>query len=230
MFVIQQLKNQINLKFWVMLVCLVSSAFFFAEILDDVFFDPLESDYEVYAFDQGIGDFIRSFRTPVLTEVMRDMTALGSVSVIATFFLIFLTVLLNFRDYQGIIFMSILLAGGGIIPMTLKLLFGRERPSENEFLVLVHDLSFPSGHAFGSTVAYLGFAYYASRFVQKTHQGLFFYLLAILIIGIICVSRIYLGVHYPTDVLAGFSGGAIWALVAMMIHEKVRENIPRKTL
>ncbi len=209
-----------------MLLGILLSVFLFEEIVDDVFFDPLEGDNEVQIFDQSISQWVAKLRAPLLTKAMVDLTALGSISVIATIYLIFISVLLSFRDYKGAFFITIVLAGAGLWPALLKLYFLRERPEQSEWLVDVSDYSFPSGHSFGAAATYIGFAFYASQYARGWIQELFFYFLGILLGVLVGLSRIYLGVHYPTDVLAGFFGGMIWGLAAsltyLILHLKLK--------
>src|SRR5690606_32446059 len=119
----------------------------------------------------------------------------------------------SYRDFKGIIFLSVVLGGAGLWPTLLKPYFGRERPSETDQLVTTVDLSFPSGHTFGATAVYIALAFYVAQYARTWAHEVFFYYLALVLIVLVGTSRIYLGVHYPTDILAGLSGGAAWALL-----------------
>ena len=207
------------IRFWILIGLVIVALLCFEEVVDDVFHDPLEGDFEAQHFDRDLAQIAQGQRTVQRTQVMTDLTALGSVSVISTLFLIFVSLLLSFRDFRGIAFISIVLAGGGLWPTFLKPLFNRQRPPDLEWLGHVSDLSFPSGHSFGSAAAYLGFAYYASLYAKTWTHECFFYLLGILLAATVGVSRIYLGVHFPTDVLAGLAGGVAWSLFAAAAYE-----------
>lgn len=230
-FTIQQIKKFIKHKrfrAWLMILGICFALICFEEVVDDVFHDPQEGDYEAQTFDRSISETAKAWRTPALNQVMTDLTALGSVSVIVTLFVIFMSLLISFRDLKGIAFVSFVLAGAGLWPTLLKLYFNRGRPADTEWLAQVNDLSFPSGHSFGAAAAYIGFAYYASLYAKNwRHEG-FFYILGALLAAIVGLSRIYLGVHYPTDVLAGLSGGVAWGLFASAVYElffrRPREN------
>lgn len=220
-----------RLRFWLMLAGVFLSVFAFAEVVDDVFDDPKEGDYESHYFDKSIAQFLSGFRTDPLNQVMTDITALGSVTVILMLALIFISVLASFRDWKGIAFISVVLAGGGLWPLFLKTYFSRVRPDQADWLVKVSDLSFPSGHSFGAAAAYIGLAYYASRYARSWSHELFFFLLGGVLAVLVGVSRIYLGVHFPTDVLAGLAGGVAWGLTSSAIFEFVsKANAEEKRL
>lgn len=191
----------------------------FEEVVDDVFYDPLEGDFESRVFDQSITTWIQTFRTPKLTQIMTDMTALGSVSVIATLSVILISVVCMLRDFKGLTWLTVVLSGSGILPLLLKPMFGRDRPEASGRLVNVTDLSFPSGHSFGAAGVYIALAYYAGRYASTASQSFFFYFLGAVLISFVGLSRIYLGVHYPTDVLGGLSAGAAWGFFAAACHE-----------
>lgn len=191
----------------------------FEEVVDDVFWDPAEGDYEVHEFDRAISVWVASFRSPDVTKITTDLTALGSVSVIVTLFVTLASILITFRDVRRLVFLTCLLAGAGAWPALLKTYFGRARPGAAEHLVHVSDLSFPSGHSFGAAALYIGLAYCAGQYARTWPQELYFYILGGLLCALVGVTRIYLGVHYPTDVLAGLSGGVAWGLAASAVCE-----------
>lgn len=143
---------------------------------------------------------------------MTDLTALGSVSVVLTMFVVLASVLVSYRDYRGLVYLSVVLLGAGLWPTLLKTYYRRPRPVEIEHLVTVTDFSFPSGHAFGAASVYIALAFYAAKYAKSWHQELFFYILGGALITVVGTSRIYLGVHYPTDVIAGVAAGSAWGL------------------
>lgn len=202
-----------------MIAGIVFALWGFEEVADDVFLDPLEGDHEARVFDAAIARFAAGFRGERLTQAMTDLTALGSVSVIATLFVIFAAVLVSFRDRRGIVFISVVLAGAGAWPLILKPLFARARPVPADWLVPVGEFSFPSGHAFGAAAAYVGFAYYATTYARTRAQEIFFHVLGAALAALVGISRIYLGVHFPTDVLAGLCGGLAWGLLVSCLFE-----------
>jgi undecaprenyl-diphosphatase len=191
----------------------------FGEVADDVFRDPLEGDAGAHAFDRAISGWIIGFRSLRLTQVMTDLTALGSFTVMLTLFVVLVSVLASYRDFKGLGYLSVVLLGAGAWPFLLKPVFGRPRPDPAGQLAYVADLSFPSGHSFAAASVYIALAYYSAQYTRSWGQEVFFYGLGATVILAVGVSRIYLGMHYPTDVLAGLSGGAAWALLASAVFE-----------
>lgn len=200
-----------SLRLWLMLAISCVLAYSFFEIVDDVFSDPLEGDMESHEFDEAVSRFLAQFRSERLTQVAIDLTALGSVSVLTVFAILAYAAVIGARDTTGFAHLSIALLGAALWPQVLKPLYGRERPDVIDQLVPVADLSFPSGHAFGAAAAYATFAYLCARYTQKHGAEIFAYGFAALVITVIGLTRIYLGVHYATDVLAGFAAGGAWA-------------------
>lgn len=198
-------------RLWLMLFAASLFAYFFFEIVDDVFSDPLEGDNETHEFDAAVAQFFMQFRSDRLTQVAIDLTALGSVSVLLVFGLLAYAVIVGTRDFIGFLHLSVALLGALVWPVILKPYFGRDRPALADQLVTVGDLSFPSGHAFGAAAAYATFAFFCARFLHARSAEIFCYLFAFAIICVVGVTRIYLGVHYTSDVLAGLTAGGAWA-------------------
>lgn len=207
-------------RFYILLFFMILAIVGFEEVADDVFLDPSEGDFEAQQLDSSISNLARSFRAEHLNQVMTDLTSLGSVSVLTTLFLILATVVYFYRDYVGLGYLALIFVGSGVWPSLLKLYFKRERPLLEDHLVRVLDYSFPSGHSFGAAAIYIGLSFYVARFAHSRAQELTYYFLGLLLISIVGVSRIYLGVHFATDVLAGICGGAVWGLFLSLIYER----------
>lgn len=215
------------LRIWLMVIGILFSLLAFEEIVDDVFYDPKEGDLDSKHFDKSIMNFVASLRSPLVNQMMTDLTALGSVSVVLMLFLVLASVLYSYRDFKGIIYLTSVLTGAALWPFVLKPYFARVRPEEIERLVNVTDMSFPSGHSFGAAAVYIGLAFYSAQYARTWAQEVFFYILGTLLIVVVGVSRIFLGVHYPTDVLAGISGGVAWGLIVSVVYETLRVRMLR---
>lgn len=198
---------------------LLLSLMVFEEIADDIFADPKEGDWEAINFDHGVMKLLAGLRSPRLNQVMIDFTALGSLSVIGLLILLMLPMLIAHRDWRGLIFLSVSAAGTATIPWVLKEIFARPRPESKAMLTQVETLSFPSGHAFAASVLYLSLAYLAARQLERLSLEILYYFLASLVIVTVAFSRIYLGVHYPSDVVGGLSSGLAWFLFTVLVME-----------
>jgi undecaprenyl-diphosphatase len=179
---------------------------------------------ETQAFDRAVllamrtpGHPAEPWGPPWLTEVVRDYTALGGVGLLT-----FMTMaVLGFLLLQGkprVTLMVVLTVGGGMLLSTLlKRGFARPRPDLVPHGVLVHTASFPSGHAMLSAVVYLTLGALLARVQPQRRLKMYVLTLAVVLTVLVGLSRIYLGVHWPTDVLAGWLAGAAWALLAWCV-------------
>ena len=114
--------------------------------------------------------------------------------------------------------------GGSIAGTLLKQIFGRERPEVVPHLVQVDSLSFPSGHAFNSAIVYLTLGALLARTEQRRAAKVYILACAFLLAVIIGFSRVYLGVHYPSDVVAGWCAGAAWAAASATLARRLQHR------
>lgn len=181
-----------------------------------------------HAFDT---DILLAFRTPGdtgdplgplwLEEAMRDLTALGSTTVLVFIVLsVFLYLMLAGRT-QAALFILASVAGGQLLSSLLKLGVDRPRPDLVSHLAEVYTLSFPSGHAMLSAVTYLTLGSLLARVLPG--RVLKTYVLAVAVIAtlLVGVSRVYLGVHWPSDVLAGWCAGSAWAMLCWLVSRRL---------
>ncbi|MEG8033038.1 phosphatase PAP2 family protein [Sphingomonas aurantiaca] len=115
--------------------------------------------------------------------------------------------------------------GGNIVVELVKLHVARPRPDIVEHLVAVTHMSFPSGHSANSAIVYLTLAGLASQVTEHRATRAYLLVVAILLVGAIGCSRVYLGVHWPSDVLAGWSFGTLWALAWWLATARARRAI-----
>ncbi|MDQ6436232.1 phosphatase PAP2 family protein [Mesorhizobium sp. LHD-90] len=185
-------------------------------------------DTEPHGFDRAI---LLAFRAPAnpadpigplwAEEAVRDLTALGSASVLifltaATIFYLLLT-----GRRAAALFVLVAVAGGQLLSSLLKLGVDRPRPDLVPHLAEVYTLSFPSGHAMLSAVTYLTLGALAARVAPNRATGIYLLSLAILATFLVGASRVYLGVHWPSDVLAGWCAGAAWAMLCWLVAQWV---------
>ena len=176
------------------------------------------------AFDRYLSLALRSSvdpRQPVgqawVHEAARDVTSLGSIIVvlITTAAIAGYLFLAHSAGLAGLILLSVL--GGIGLNSLLKHVFARPRPNFIIPMARVFTTSFPSGHAMLSATAYLTIGALLSRAAPSETLSLYFMSLAVFMTVLIGFSRIYLGVHYPTDVLAGWCVGASWAALCSLL-------------
>ncbi len=152
-------------------------------------------------------------------EAMRDLTALGGAT-----WLIFLTAaaaggLALMRQGRSALLVLAAVAGGQILSHTTKGFFDRPRPDLVSHEAYVHTASFPSGHSMMAAVTYLTLAVMLARATPSRRLKAYYVSLAALLTVAVGVSRVYLGVHWPSDVLAGWMIGAAWALLCYTVAE-----------
>ncbi|MEG4986249.1 phosphatase PAP2 family protein [Microcoleus sp. BR0-C5] len=187
----------------------------FATIAEDVL------EKESYTFDTSILLALRELHTPLRDQIMLGFTFLGEPKLLLVICLSLGIVLLarNHRSEAA----TIALAGGGAIGLNLllKKLFARDRPQLWERVVNVTFYSFPSGHAMISMVIYGLLGYFLGARFPKQRWSI--YSLTVVLISAIGLSRLYLGVHWPTDVIAGYTAGLVWLITCIITLEIWKE-------
>jgi undecaprenyl-diphosphatase len=152
-------------------------------------------------------------------ESVRDATALGSASVLVLMTALILGYLCLCRRYRIALLIAAATAGGEILNTVLKNAFERARPEATLHIVKVTSTSFPSGHAMAASIFYLTVGALLARMAKRRREKTYLMMTALLLTGITAFSRVYLGVHYPTDVLAGWSAGTAWALLCWFVAD-----------
>lgn len=152
-----------------------------------------------------------------LLEAAQDITALGGHTVLIIVILSAVGYLALERRQGAMWLVAVAAGGGGLLSTAMKYLFARGRPDVVPHLVAVASPSFPSGHSMLAAVIYLTLGALLARFAARRRAKAYFLTVAIIVTFLVGSSRIYLGVHYPTDVLAGWCAGLAWALVCWLV-------------
>lgn len=170
-------------------------------------------------FDDAVMRWIGHHQYPALQSVMLEITALGTGTVVAMIVFVAGMFLWLNRHRHSAVLLVVATLGGLVLDALLKIGFNRPRPQIFTWGTRVVSSSFPSGHAMSSIVVYGTVAYLAARLQQNFASRAATMIFAGVIIIAISSSRLYLGVHYPSDVLAGLIIGLAWAAFCMAVLE-----------
>ena len=197
----------------------------FAEIADEV------TEGESRTFDEGV---MRAFRTagdlndpigPNWFEIaMKDVTSLGGASVLTLMTVLVVGYLIVTGKRHNAVLVAVAVIGGALLSHFLKLGFDRPRPDLVAKLVEVRTLSFPSGHAMLSAATYLTLGAILASVQKRRRDAAYVLGAAVLLTLVIGTSRTYLGVHWPTDVLAGWCVGGAWAGLCWLVAEWLQDR------
>jgi undecaprenyl-diphosphatase len=200
------------------LLLLVTLLYAFVQIADEV------REQETVSFDTAI---LQWFRNPSNMEHTKgphwlqtaalDVTALGGTTVLIFVVLVTLGFLWIAKKRKAFFLVAAAAIGGQVFNSVLKEFFSRPRPSVVPHLAEVHSSSFPSGHSMMSAVIYLTLGALISRLVAGSMLRAYIMGVALFLTLAVGLTRVFLGVHYPTDVLAGWSAGLSWALICLLV-------------
>lgn len=205
----------LELTFAVLLLVVLTLAFI--TLAGEVEAKPFSIDERILLALREPGNPSEPIGGHALTTMMRDVTALGSGTVMGLFSVAFVGyLLLTHRPGAALLVVAAVL-GGWLLNDTLKQVFDRPRPTIVPHLMSASNLGFPSGHSTIAAVFYPTIAGLTGRLVEK--RRLRFYLMTLAILGSLLIgfSRVYLGVHYPSDVLGGLAVGFAWALACGIV-------------
>jgi undecaprenyl-diphosphatase len=199
------------------LLVLGLAALAFSNIADEVV------EGETHGVDQAVLDALRVNGQPKLLvgpnwlhTSANDVTALGSLTNLTLIVLLVVALMACLRRWSAAVLVLVGAGGGLALSQGLKALFGRERPDMAYRTVEAVNASFPSGHAMMSAVVFLTLGALATRFTHRRRIKTLALGSAVLLSLLVGISRIYLGVHWSTDVLAGWCLGAAWAMACWL--------------
>ena len=227
----------LEIKTLLIVLVLAGAAWIFAAIAEDV------AEGETRSFDETLllamrepGDTADPIGPRWLEEAARDITALGGVAVLVIVTLSSAAYMLMTRRPRMALLLVGSVVGAEILNSVLKVGFARPRPELVAHQALVFTASFPSGHSVMSAATYLTLGALLAQIQSRHREKVFLLGLAITLTLLVGLSRVYLGVHWPTDVLAGWALGAAWAAMiwvmarmlqrAGLIHRSSETEIP----
>jgi undecaprenyl-diphosphatase len=196
----------------------------------------MTTDAAPFGFDRVILLFFRTPGDPAQTvgpgwvrHAMIALTAMGDGTILTTVVAVVAGLLMVRRLWLTAALVIVATASGALLAAQAKFWFLRPRPEIVPHLVDVGGLSFPSGHATNSAIVYLTLAGLVSQVEHGRAVRRYLLIVATLLVGAIGISRVFLGVHWPSDVLAGWSFGTLWALAWWWIAARLRRGRPSLT-
>lgn len=168
-------------------------------------------DELIGSIDEYVLNFMVKNRHPQINGVAIDLTALGSATALTIMTIFLCTFLIQVKKINLALQFFISIAGSSVLTSALKFYFERSRPDKILRLVEVQGFSYPSGHSLSSAAAYFTIGIFASEFIKGTLNRGILWTLTLGLISLIGITRLYLGVHYVSDVLAGILIGIAWA-------------------
>ena len=200
----------------------LSALLLFAWIAEEM----LEGD--TAQFDLRVTTLVHRHSTGQLTTLMKALTVLGSSLVMAPLAILTLVICYFKRDFDALKTLATTFAGALLFELLLKPAFHRARPVPFFDLPVPASFSFPSGHALFSFCFFATLAALLSARVTRPAAKFAVWLIALLLSLGIGFSRIYLGVHYPSDVLAGYAAGVVWVATVKFVNDLHHKNVQRE--
>ena len=157
-----------------------------------------------------------------LHEMMRDLTALGGIIVLTFITLGVVFYMAALKKYGQALYIACAVGSGVLLSNLLKIGFDRPRPDLVPHNSITYMASFPSGHSLMAAVVYLTLGVLLVETQKSIRIKIYILGFMIFLAVIIGISRLYLGVHWPSDVLAGWLAGGAWALLAWLINQRIK--------
>lgn len=199
----------------------------FLEIATEVF---EHDDVRVHAFDVAALETIARHRIGWLNGVALDLTALGSTTIVTLLTVCGAVGLWMADDRRGSLQVALAAVGAGVFSSILKVLFGRARPDSLVSLFQASGFSFPSGHTTAAAAVYVTFAVVLSRHVRAKRGRVAIIALSTMVVTAVGASRMYLGVHFPSDVAGGLALGMGWACLLTGAYALREVEAPLQTV
>ena len=219
----KKLKRTLSLSLSIGLATAIVTLIFFGWLADEA----LEGDAR--AFDDATRAAVHQLASPLLTAIMRGLSFVGS-TIALSVGTVFVVIRFAMRKWtrEARLF-AITMIGAGLLNITLKLAFKRPRPAPFFNLSPPESYSFPSGHSLTSAVFFGALAAILTARIKSRRVRAAIWIVCTAMFLLIGLSRIYLGVHYTTDVIAGFAAALIWILVVRFVEMQLARRRRRKS-
>ncbi len=206
-------KSAVRLGLAVVLTCLAVTAWLTRGVVGG----------RLQPLDDAVVQWFQQHHRHALDEMMIELTALGGHTVLGLFVFVGVTLLVLCGNWRRAVFLFLTVTGATVLTFVAKELVDRPRPTVGPPLLTPESESFPSGHAFVSMTVYLTFAWFVSPLLPTAAARRFMATAAVVLPLSIGVSRLYLGVHYLTDVVAGWFAGLAWVTACWLLWLLTRE-------
>ncbi len=213
---IGSLRLALGLELLIGFIIAIAAVFFFGWLVGEM----LEGD--TARFDDSTRAFVHTFASPVLTKVMQLTSFLGSTLFLVMFGITVFGIFYYLKHRRAAVLFAIATIGATILLVSLKLAFKRIRPEPFFDTILPVSFSFPSGHSLASFCFYFTLTAIITPRINNPMFKILIWIFAAALVFLIGISRIYLGVHYPSDVVAGFVIGFIWVMTIAVADRLLR--------
>ena len=172
-------------------------------------------------FDSYARELIHARSSPPLTAIMQFFTTVGSVTILSSLVVLALVIFWMCKCKRDVTMLTVTMAGATVLNAALKLGFHRPRPEPYFGIAAPHSFSYPSGHALFSFAFFLTMAALVTAHLHTKWGSALLWVAAATIVALIGFSRIYLGVHYPSDVIAGYLTAFIWVSTVTLAKRRL---------
>lgn len=219
-----EIRNRVELRLLIGILLIGLGLWIFIELADEVIEgDTRTIDETILLALRNPADHNDPLGPSWLEEMGRDATALGGTGIVGLVTTVTCLYLALARRWATLSLILLVVVGSLIFNQLLKLGFNRPRPDLVPHGMAVYNASFPSGHAMISASVYLTLGTLLARLQKRGDQAILIMGTAILVTVLVGISRVYLAVHWPSDVLAGWVAGSIWATACWLAAWKIRQ-------
>ncbi|MCX8226776.1 MAG: phosphatase PAP2 family protein [Sulfitobacter sp.] len=218
-------RRHVEITFLTLLSIIFAAVWALVELSEEVIEGSTRNlDSQILLLLRTPGDLSDPIGPMWLEEMGRDFTALGGVGVLTLTTLVVSVFFLLLQRWKSTIYILVAVGGGILISGVAKEFFDRPRPDLVPHGSIVHTASFPSGHSMMAAVAYLSLGVLIARVQPRRVLKVYVMMVAVILTILVGVSRVYLGVHWPTDVAAGWLAGGAWAMICLIVARSLARS------